>query len=170
MFSRVSESGGLIIVAFALLLGCSDATAPNLAPRYVLATVDGSPLPYDLVNIAPNPSILGTGGRQTLLADTLQILNTTDFRRSGSVSTPNLLNQASEITWYVITGFYNVRGNTLTLEWTSYPPTTPPSQASESFTVEGSTVRIKRAVGPRCMEGTSQCADRPLVDFVYVER
>lgn len=169
--SRVRTLGGLSIVVLApIFLSCSDSTGPGLSSRYVLSTVDGSPLPYDLVNVVTTD---GTGGRQTVLADTIQILNEQDFRRTGSVSTLSILNGATQITPYVMAGGYTLRDNMLAVQWIGYEPSPSgpiPTPFSESFSLEGSTLRIKRAVGPRCIDGTPQCADRPLVDFVYVAR
>jgi hypothetical protein len=163
--------GASVLILAPFLLSCADSTGPSLLPLYQLNTVNGSPLPYDLVSVLPADGTPAIVGRETLLADSIQILNGTDFRRAGSVSTPNLLNHTPEITPFALAGSYTLRADKLTLTWIAYPPTAPgPSPVSESFVREGATLRIKRAVGPQCIDGTPQCADRPLVDFVYVAR
>jgi hypothetical protein len=162
--------GASVLILAPFLLSCADSTGPSLLLLYQLDTVDGSPLPYDLVKYlsADSTTIVG---RETLLADSIQILNGADFRRAGSVSTPSFLNLPPDITPFALAGSYTLRADKLTLTWIAYPPTAPgPSPVSESFVLEGATLRIKRAVGPQCISDTPQCADRPLVDFVYVAR
>jgi len=159
-----------VLILAPFLLSCADSTGPSLLLLYQLDTVNGSPLPYDLVKLlsADSTAIIG---RETLLADSIQILNGTDFRRDGSVSTPSFLNLPPNITPFSLAGSYTLRADKLTLTWMAYPPTAPgPISVSESFVLEGASVRTKRAVGPQCVYDTPQCADRPLVDFVYVAR
>src|SRR3954463_8334198 len=107
----------------ALLLSCAGSTGPTLSSRYQLDTVDGSPLPYDLVSILSADGTSATVGRETLLADTIQILNGTDFSRGGSVSTPSFLNLPPTIITFGMAGSYSLRGDKLTLTWIAYPPT-----------------------------------------------
>jgi hypothetical protein len=123
------------------------------------------------VSILSADGTSATVGRETLLADTIQILNGTDFSRGGSVSTPSFLNLPPTIITFAMAGSYSLRGDKLTLTWIAYPPTgAGPSPVSESFVLEGATLTIKRPVGPQCIDGTPQCAERPPVDFVYAAR
>ena len=160
--------GACALVAAPLFVSCRDSTEPLLWGRYLLRTVDGSPLPYETVNVL---NADGTRVVQTLLADTIQILTNTDFRRSGSSSLVSPLFQTPEIAPFGMTGTYARHADTLTMGWLVYPPGPPgPYPVTELLIMEGATLRTRRTVGPHCTDGTPQCSERRLVDYVYVAR
>jgi hypothetical protein len=152
------------LLAIPLLTSCGDPAGPRLWPRYLLTSVDGAPLPYVLVDVVGTD---GTRFRQTQLADTIQILNETDFKRTGTFydETPLFPPGPSSTSFG---GTYSRRGDTLSLDFFILSQSTNTiTTVSELFVVSSGKLRVKRQVGPHCTQGSVECAVTPFVDFVY---
>jgi hypothetical protein len=153
----------IALITIPFLTSCGDPTSPRLWPRYLLTSVDGAPLPYVLVDVMGAD---GTRFRRTQLADTIQILNETDYKRAGTMYDEFPPYPAGPVStgWR---GTYSRRGDTLSLDLLILSPSNTITTISELFVVSSGKLRVQRQVGPHCTEGSAECAVTPLVDFVY---
>ena len=153
----------IALIAIPVLTSCGDPAGPRLWPRYVLTSVDGAPLPYALLDFLGAD---GTRSRRTQLADTIQILNETDFKRTSTYYDEFPLFPPGPFST-TFGGTYSRRGDTLSLDFLVVSPPNGITTISELFVVSSGKLRVKRQVGPHCTEGSVECAALPFVDFVY---
>ncbi|MDP9279418.1 MAG: hypothetical protein M3P00_08355 [Gemmatimonadota bacterium] len=155
------------LLAITLLASCSEPTGARLWRSYTLVSVDNTPLPYALVDILSDD---GKRFRRVHLADTIQLLTETGYRRSSVLyeEFPPLPSDTFPSSWE---GTYSRRGDTLTLNLEIIqPPSNVITTVSEFYIVSRGTLRVKRQVGPHCTAGSVECYALPLVDFVYAGR
>jgi hypothetical protein len=162
--TRLDVLGNAVtLLVIPLLTSCGDPGGPRLWPRYLLTSVDGAPLPYVLVDVVDST---GTRFRRTQVADTIQILNATDFRLTGTLYDEFPPYPAGPVSTF-LRGTYSRRGDTLSLDHFILSQSNAITTISELFVVSSGKLRVKRQVGPHCTEGSVECAMTPLVDFVY---
>jgi hypothetical protein len=152
----------LLVIPFLASCG-NDPAGPRLWPRYVLTSIDGAPLPHALVDVLRGD---GTRFRRSQLADSIEILNATDFRRTASFY--------DELAPYppgpysaTVGGTYSLRGDTLSLNFQVVTQYDGITTTSELFVVTSGGLRGARQVGPYCTQGSAECSTTPFVDFVY---